>query len=326
MHLRPFEWDKDDVNLQVIALSTEGYTGAMLANLVNVAVLLCNRDGRSVLTQQDFVLAIDYDSHGLASGQHLPATAKRIAVVEGGVALAAALLPATERVSAVYTQPSEKRRLGQTVLAESEQRITSDVYTRRYLKARPSPAVATTGCIALSGMPLVAAASRCMLTRLCMQERLQVALAGRAAERLLLGADEVSTLSLHYIALSRQIVQRLVLTTGMSTQDVIGPRTLAQADILSQDSMQAEQYLSTHISPEAFAAADDEMQELLDEVRLSCVHSFRNAPSCTAWPMRCSMCQSPTPRPRATCQLCDVGWCAGGGEGGSAACSQPRRS
>ena len=63
-----------------------------------------------------------------------PEIQRRIAVVEAGIALAASLLPTLEKVDSIYTRPAEKRTYGQTCLARSEQRITADVYTRRYVK------------------------------------------------------------------------------------------------------------------------------------------------------------------------------------------------
>ena len=102
-----------------------------------------------------------------------------------------------------------------------------------------------------------------------------MALAGRAAERILLGDGQVSTLTLHYIAYARQIVLRLVMTSAMSEQSAIGPRTLAQASRRANDAP-LEQYISRFVSKEALAAADIEMHELLNQARCQPVWAVSN--------------------------------------------------
>lgn len=100
-----------------------------------------------------------------------------------------------------------------------------------------------------------------------------MALAGRAAERILLGEGEVSTLSLAYLSYARQLVLRLVLSSAMSKQGVIGPRTLTQPSRVAEDAP-IEQYISRFVSKEALAAADIEMEELLNQVCATTCHTI----------------------------------------------------
>lgn len=134
VHLKKFQWDPQSVDVHELAFSTDGYTGAMLSNLCNVAALMANRGGRAVINKEDFRVALQYEQQGLPAGQHGPKLTKRIAIVEAGTAVAATLMPAIEPVEHVYTQPTEKRKKGQTVLHDSEQRIMTELFTKQYLQ------------------------------------------------------------------------------------------------------------------------------------------------------------------------------------------------
>lgn len=96
------------------------------------------------------------------------------------------------------------------------------------------------------------------------QEQLQVALAGRAAERLLLGDDELSTMTMSGINFARRAVQKLVLASAMSGNEVIGPQTIAQP-VMESDGI--SQIISPYTSTRSMANADLEMEKLLHNVR-----------------------------------------------------------
>lgn len=136
VHLRKFQWKPETVDIHDLAFSTDGYTGAMLSNLCNVAALMANRNGRDAITGEDFRMALQYEHQGLPAGQHTPHVTRRIAVLEAATAVTASLLPAIEPVEFVYTQPTEKRKLGQTVLQDNEQRSMTELYTKQYLEVR----------------------------------------------------------------------------------------------------------------------------------------------------------------------------------------------
>lgn len=136
VHLRKFQWKPETVDIHDLAFSTDGYTGAMLSNLCNVAALMANRNGRDTITGDDFRMALQYEHQGLPAGQHTPHVTRRIAVLEAATAVTASLLPAIEPVEYVYTQPTEKRKLGSTVLKDNEQRSMTELYTKQYLEVR----------------------------------------------------------------------------------------------------------------------------------------------------------------------------------------------
>lgn len=95
---------------------------------------MANRNGRDAITGEDFRMALQYEHQGLPAGRHTPKVTHRIAILEAATAIAASLLPAIEPVEYVYTQPTEKRKLGSTLLQDNEQRSMTELYTKRYLQ------------------------------------------------------------------------------------------------------------------------------------------------------------------------------------------------
>lgn len=91
-----------DVDLDVVAGRTTGFSGAELAGLVNEAALLAVRHGRTSLTAADLSLALDRVVHG-SGARHsavTPAARRRLAVRAAGHAvLAHALAREVSRIS-----------------------------------------------------------------------------------------------------------------------------------------------------------------------------------------------------------------------------------
>jgi cell division protease FtsH len=154
VHLRKFQWDPKSVRLTELSFRTEGYTGAMIANLCNVAALMANRGGRDRIIHDDFVEALLLEGQGMPLGKHTEETTMRIAIVEAATALTATLMPAIEDVEHVFVQPTEKRRLGQTLLKTNEERMLTQLYTRRYLEVLPSPPLLAFSCT-FPGFPVL---------------------------------------------------------------------------------------------------------------------------------------------------------------------------
>lgn len=51
--------------------------------------------------------------------------------------------------------------------------------------------------------------------------------AGRAAEELVYGQDEMSTINQRRLVLARRIVQKLTVASAMTDNPIIGPRTIS---------------------------------------------------------------------------------------------------
>jgi cell division protease FtsH len=119
-----------DVDLMALAQQTPGMTGADLANLCNEAALEAARVGRSQVSQQNFLDALDRVTLGIEGAPLMNADERRtVAYHEGGHALVAFLLPNVDPVSRVTITP-RGRSLGVTQFRPIDDRRN---YRRDYL-------------------------------------------------------------------------------------------------------------------------------------------------------------------------------------------------
>ncbi len=97
-----------DVDLNVVARGTPGFSGADLANLANEAAIFAVRDNRDVVTGGDFEAARDRIILGRREGSNvlLPEEKHAVAVHEGGHALVAALSEHADPVAKVTILPA----------------------------------------------------------------------------------------------------------------------------------------------------------------------------------------------------------------------------
>ncbi len=98
----------DDVDLNVVARGTPGFSGADLANLTNEAAIFAVREGREVLTAADFEGARDRILLGRREGSNvlLPEEKHAVAIHEAGHALVAALSEHADPVAKVTILPA----------------------------------------------------------------------------------------------------------------------------------------------------------------------------------------------------------------------------
>jgi len=167
-----------DVDLSVVARGTPGFSGADLANLTNEAAIFAVRDGREVVTADDFSSARDRIILGRREGSNvlLPEEKHAVAVHESGHAMVAALSEHADPVAKVTILPA-----GQT-LGVTEQ------------------------------LPLV---ERHMYTEDYLHDSLAVRLGGRAAELVVLGQG--STGAGNDLAGATDLAIKMVREFGMST-------------------------------------------------------------------------------------------------------------
>ncbi|DBA94610.1 hypothetical protein WJX77_012597 [Trebouxia sp. C0004] len=220
--------DVTEKNLREIAFDTQKFSGAAIANLVNLAAMSVERDGRDQIRYQDLTDALQYDRLGHDRSPYSAARQKRLAVQEAATALVCTILPAIEPVILVTIKPREKYPLGQTVLRVNEQRELTKQFTRQYL-----------------------------------EEQLLTALAGRAAEELVYGQDEMSTINQRRLVLARRIVQKLTVASAMTDNPLIGPRTISTP--FRRGGKSLKQIVSNRITHDTHLAVDQHMQLMLDE-------------------------------------------------------------
>jgi len=166
----------DDVDLDAIAKSTPGFSGADLANLVNEAALHATRRAAASIAAVDFTEAYDKIVLGDArEGKLRPDEAERVAFHESGHAVVARFSPGAELPRRVTIIP-RGAALGATQQVAGEDR---HIYTERQLSSR-----------------------------LC------VLLGGYAAERLVYG--NASTGSEHDLDEATRLASKMVAHFGMS--------------------------------------------------------------------------------------------------------------
>jgi cell division protease FtsH len=120
-----------DVNLEVVARGTPGFSGADLANLANEAAIVAVRNNRNVVTGADFDAARDRIILGRREGSNvlLPEEKHAVAVHESGHALVAALSEHADPVAKVTILPA-----GQTLgVTEQLPLVERHMYGEDYL-------------------------------------------------------------------------------------------------------------------------------------------------------------------------------------------------
>ena len=167
----------EDVDLEVIARSTPGFSGADLANIVNEAALIAARKNHGKITMEDFEEAKDKVTMGIERKSMVLSEEEKVTTAyhEAGHTLVAKLLPNADKVHKVTIIPRGKA-LGITQQLPEEDKYT---YTKDYL-----------------------------IDRLC------VLFGGRVAEELALGT--ISTGAGNDIERATEIARRMVAEWGMS--------------------------------------------------------------------------------------------------------------
>ena len=167
------------LDLRAIAGTTYGFSGADLAALVNEAALMATRAKRDLVTQEDFRQARDRLLVGLSGSQrNLTGSDRRLtAVHEAGHALVASLLPEADPIEKVTIVP-QGGALGFVLQSPDEDR---NYETETRLKAR-----------------------------------IKVAVAGRAAEVLVLGPQAANSGASSDIEQATRVARAMVTQFGMS--------------------------------------------------------------------------------------------------------------
>jgi cell division protease FtsH len=223
-----------DVDLDVVARSTPGFSGADLANLVNEAAIFAVRAGREVIMAVDFSDARDRVLLGLreASNALLPDEQHAVAVHEAGHALVAALSEHADPVAKVTILPAGQA-LGVTEQLPVDER---HLYPEGYLK-----------------------------------DSLAVRMGGRAAEHLVFG--EGSTGASNDLAGATDLATRMVREFGMSPAlGPVGfssgsPLYLGGEEVRSRPYAEATQRVIDQEVAKLLRAADARAAELLSAHR-----------------------------------------------------------
>ena len=174
-----------ELDLDIIAKRTIGFSGASLANLMNEAAIVAARNGREEIGYAEVDFALDRLQVGMvkSTGMSFPARQRLVAYHEAGHAAMALLTPDYDQVTKVTIMPRTNGAGGFTLFTPSEERLESGMYSKRYLEGQ-----------------------------------LAVALGGRVAEEIIYGEDEVTTGASNDLQQVRSIARRMVAQWGFAME------------------------------------------------------------------------------------------------------------
>ena len=176
---------REDVDLELVAKRTIGFSGASLANLMNEAAIVAVRNGKEEIGYEEVDYAIDRVTVGMSktTGTAFPSRQRLVAYHEAGHAVMGLLTPDYDMVTKVTIVPRTNGAGGFTLFTPSEERLESGMYSKRYLEGQ-----------------------------------LAVALGGRCAEEIIYGEDEVTTGASNDLQQVRSIARRMVAQWGFAME------------------------------------------------------------------------------------------------------------
>ncbi|HZA82259.1 MAG TPA: ATP-dependent zinc metalloprotease FtsH, partial [Actinomycetes bacterium] len=223
-----------DVDLEVVARGTPGFSGADLANLVNEAAIFAVRAGREVILAVDFAEARDRILLGRRDSTNalLPDEKRAVATHEAGHAIVAAVSEHGDPVAKVTILPAGQA-LGVTEQLPIDER---HLYTEGYLK-----------------------------------DSLAIRMGGRVAEQLVFG--QTSTGASNDLAGATDLAMRMVREFGMSpTLGPVGfasgsPMYLGGEEVRSRSYAEATQRVIDEEVAKLLREAEDRARGMLGEHR-----------------------------------------------------------
>lgn len=209
--------------VQVIARGTPGFSGADLANLVNLAALKAAQDGKSVVGMG----ALEYARERIMMGAErkgavLSEKTRRVtAYHEGGHAIVAMLTPGAD--------PVHKATIIPRGTCMHLQRALASYQILLYIMQHPD--TQCTHCHHLSGMALgmvqqLPDEDQVSQTKKQLLARLNVLMGGKAAEELIEGVEEVST------GVAHDLEQATKLARAMVTKCVVLDEVFSKVDCI----------------------------------------------------------------------------------------------
>ncbi len=215
----------DDVEPNIIARGTPGFSGADLANLVNEAALFAARGGKRLVEMEEFEFAKDKIMMGAERKSMVMSEAEKrnTAYHEAGHTIVGKLVPGHDPVYKVTIIP-RGRALGLTMFLPEEDRYS--------------------------------------LSRQAIRAQICGLFGGRAAEELILGPDKVTTGASNDIERATHLARNMVTKWGLSEK--LGPLLYDEDDGEVFLGMSAGIKSKPH-SQETARAIDDEVRTIIDE-------------------------------------------------------------
>jgi len=224
-----------ELDLNIIAKRTTGFSGASLANLLNEAAIVAARKDATEIGYEQVDYAIDRVTVGMqkTTGTSFPARQRLVAYHEAGHAVMGLLSPDYDLVTKVTVIPRTNGAGGFTLFTPSEERLESGMYSKRYLESQ-----------------------------------LAVALGGRVAEEIAFGEEEVTTGASGDLQQVRSIARRMVAQWGFAF-DELGGGPVAWETPEGNGLMQPKV-----ASPDMEAQIDKQVQEIVTRAFENCMSTL----------------------------------------------------
>lgn len=173
---------EENINLDLIAELTAGFSGAQLKNLLNEAAIYAVREGRTIINESDIFNTIDKLIVGLIKKTDTRSedSRRRVAIHETGHALLCALYDEYFELKKVTIQSTYNGAGGFTLFNEYQNITESGLYTKNLLK-----------------------------------KRLVIAMGGKAAENIFYGEEYVSVGAVQDLKQANSMAQRMIGNYGM---------------------------------------------------------------------------------------------------------------
>lgn len=173
---------KEDVNLDLVAELTQGFSGAQLKNLLNEAAIYAARQGNTVISNENLLAALDKVIVGLVkeNDERTYETRRRVAIHESGHALLALHFSEYFELKKVSIQSTYNGAGGYTIFNEKKDIVEGGLYTKDLLI-----------------------------------KRLAIALGGKAAENILYGDQYVSLGAVQDLKQANDLAKKMIGNFGM---------------------------------------------------------------------------------------------------------------
>ena len=222
----------DNVDLNYWASRTAGFSGADLANLMNESAIHCARDDSNFITDFHIENALDKITIGLRTSIiNSPNMKKIIAYNEVGRAIVSAVKNGVDSVEKITILPRSGYLGGYTKISPNEEVLSSGLISKKLLLSK-----------------------------------IEIALAGRAAETIVFGNNEITQCSINDITQATNIVREMVTKYGFS---VIGP--------ISIQSDNSEISIGDGLLRKRALVADDTYSKIDNEIINISKHSLKNS-------------------------------------------------
>ena len=173
---------EENINLDLIAELTSGFSGAQIKNLLNEAAIFAARKGNTIISESDILNSLDKLIVGLVRkiDTRSDEAKRRIAIHETGHALLCSLFDDLFELKKVTIQSTYNGAGGYTLFNEHNNITDSGLYTKNLLK-----------------------------------KRLVIAMGGKAAENIYYGNEYISVGAVQDLKQANSLAQRMICNYGM---------------------------------------------------------------------------------------------------------------